>query len=153
MENKNKSVDKAIFLYYNNQGQAKRLTDERAEIMEKIVEIGMLFDYYGRLLTQKQYEMIDQYYHEDFSLTEIAEIHDITKQAVSENIKRAEKKLYDYEDKLALVDRNRKERQQIEEALKKLEKILSQEGESIPKVELESVYASLKEYELERLEA
>ena len=93
--------------------------------MDKVVEIGILFDYYGKLLTDKQFEIVDQYYNEDLSLSEIAEIHGISKQAVSENLKRAEKKLYNYEKKLLLVDRNQKISKVIQNALEEMKRLLS----------------------------
>ncbi len=74
--------------------------------MEKLVEVGILFDYYGELLSKKQYKMVDEYYNEDLSLTEIAEVYEISKQAVSENIKRAVNKLYDFEENLKLMKKN-----------------------------------------------
>ena len=74
--------------------------------MEKLVEVGILFDYYGELLSKKQYKMVDEYYNEDLSLTEIADIYGVSKQAVSENIKRAVSKLYDFEKKLKLMKKN-----------------------------------------------
>ncbi|WP_099203636.1 YlxM family DNA-binding protein [Miniphocaeibacter massiliensis] len=74
--------------------------------MEKLVEVGILFDYYGELLSKKQYKMVDEYYNEDLSLTEIAEIYGVSKQAVSENIKRAVNKLYEFEENLRLMKKN-----------------------------------------------
>ncbi len=74
--------------------------------MEKLVEVGILFDYYGDLLSTKQRSMVDKYYNEDLSLNEIGDIYGISKQAVSENIKRAEKRLYAFEKKLNLMKRS-----------------------------------------------
>ncbi|WP_300410360.1 YlxM family DNA-binding protein [Lagierella sp.] len=76
--------------------------------MEKLVEVGILFDYYGELLSNKQRSMVDKYYNEDLSLTEIGDIYGVTKQAVSENIKRAEKRLYAFEKKLNLMKRSQR---------------------------------------------
>lgn len=121
--------------------------------MDKVVEIGILFDYYGKLLTDKQFEIVDQYYNEDLSLSEIAEIHGISKQAVSENLKRAEKKLYNYEKKLLLVDRNQKISKGIQNALEEMKRLLSTEDEYLSKRELEDLMKLFEEYEKERLEA
>lgn len=73
--------------------------------MEKNVEIGTLYQYYKDLLSEKQSEAIEQYYLEDLSLTEIAEITGVSKQAVSTNIKRAEKLLEDYESNLNMYEK------------------------------------------------
>lgn len=59
--------------------------------MEKNVEISMLNQFYGKLLTEKQSEFIDNYYNNDLSLSEIAENNGITRQAVRDNIKKGEK--------------------------------------------------------------
>lgn len=74
--------------------------------MDKNIEIGILYQYYKDLLSEKQSEAIEQYYIEDLSLTEIAENMDISKQAVSNNIKRAERDLLEFEEKLELYRKN-----------------------------------------------
>ena len=71
--------------------------------MEKNIRFGILYEYYGNLWNKKQSEAIEQYYLEDLSLTEIAELNDISKQAVSDMLKRSEKKLEKYEEKLGLL--------------------------------------------------
>lgn len=74
--------------------------------MDKNIKYGILYEYYKDLLSEKQQESIEQYYFEDLSLTEIAEIQGVSKQAVSTNIKRAELILDEYEDKLMLYRKN-----------------------------------------------
>lgn len=59
--------------------------------MEQNVKISILLDIYGKMLTQKQYKLLDDYYNNDLSLSEIAENEDITRQAVRDNIKKGEK--------------------------------------------------------------
>ncbi len=71
--------------------------------MEKLVKIGILFDFYGKLLTDKQYMAIDLYYINDLSLAEIGEGIGVSRQGVFDILKRAENKLFGYEDKLHLV--------------------------------------------------
>ena len=71
--------------------------------MEKLVKISLLFDAYGKLLSERQAMMIRQYYFEDLSLSEIGENYKISKQAVSDILKRTEQKLYEYENKLNFV--------------------------------------------------
>ena len=60
--------------------------------MEKNVEISILWQMYGKLLTQKQNEYIDYYYNKDLSLSEIAENENITRQGVRDIIKKGERK-------------------------------------------------------------
>lgn len=67
------------------------------------MEIGILFDFYGKLLSDRQLLAVELYYIQDFSLAEIAEELNITRQGVFDTLKRAEQKLYNYEDNLKLV--------------------------------------------------
>lgn len=72
-------------------------------MVEKVVEVGILFDFYGKLLSPRQLSVIELFYMDDLSLVEIGEELDITRQGVYDTLKRAEKKLYQYEDNLGLV--------------------------------------------------
>lgn len=73
--------------------------------MEKIVEQTILYDFYGELLNEHQKEMYEEYVLDNFSLSEIAQEHGISRQGVHDQIKRIDKRLADYEDKLHLVKR------------------------------------------------
>ncbi|MBR3974983.1 MAG: YlxM family DNA-binding protein [Clostridia bacterium] len=73
--------------------------------MAKNLEITILLDFYGEMLTSKQREFLDFYYNEDLSLAEIAANVGITRQGVRDAIKRAECLLYDMEQRLGLVAR------------------------------------------------
>lgn len=73
--------------------------------MSKNLNIGMLLDFYGQLLTDKQSDAIDFYYNQDFSLAEIAEQMQISRQGARDLIKRGEKQLLDLEEALGLVAR------------------------------------------------
>ena len=65
--------------------------------MNKHIEISMLCQIYGKLLTEKQYSAINDYYNNDLSLAEIAEIHNISRQGVSDLIMKGENKLFEFE--------------------------------------------------------
>lgn len=67
------------------------------------IEGNLLLDYYGPLLTEHQTEILNDYYVEDLSMQEIAEIHEISKSAVSDIIKRSYEQLCNYEDKLGNI--------------------------------------------------
>ena len=73
--------------------------------MGKDLNITVLLDFYGELLTENQAKVLDLYYNEDLSLAEIAEPMGITRQGVRDSIKRGEKQLYDLEEKLGLANR------------------------------------------------
>ncbi|MBK1469159.1 YlxM family DNA-binding protein [Parvimonas parva] len=89
--------------------------------MEKIVEIAVLFDYYGKLLSDKQYNVVDQHCNEDLSLREIAELNGISKQGISDILSRAEKKLKFYEDELKLISKFEKINSNLREINKLIE--------------------------------
>ena len=91
--------------------------------MEKNVEISMLWQIYGKLLTEKQYEYIDYYYNQDLSLSEIAENDKITRQAVRDIIKKGERKLFEYEEKLLFMKKTINQEQKIQRVLWNLTKI------------------------------
>lgn len=62
--------------------------------MDKNVQIGMLCDIYGELLTERQQDILDLYYNNNLSLAEIAEEMQITRQSVRDSILKGEKKLF-----------------------------------------------------------
>lgn len=83
--------------------------------MEKIVEQGLLYDFYGELLTKHQQEIYESVVYENLSLGEIAEKEGVSRQAVHDIVKRCDKTLLGYEEKLKLVARFESIREKIEE--------------------------------------
>lgn len=73
--------------------------------MEKIVEQGLLYDFYGELLTSHQREIYESVVYENLSLGEIAEAKGVSRQAVHDIVKRCDRILLSYEEKLKLVAR------------------------------------------------
>ncbi len=73
--------------------------------MAKNLEITVLLDFYGDMLTQKQNDFLSYYYNDDLSLAEIAENEGITRQGVRDAIKRAEGQLFGMENRLGLAKR------------------------------------------------
>ena len=71
--------------------------------MEKFVEQGYLYDFYGELLTERQQQVYESVVLEDYSLSEVAEDLGISRQGVHDMIKRCNKTLEEYEQKLHLV--------------------------------------------------
>ena len=74
----------------------------------KNLDISVLLDFYGDMLTEKQREVIGFYYNEDLSLSEIGEFEGITRQGVRDSIKRGEAVLLEMEERLGLAKRFRK---------------------------------------------
>lgn len=86
--------------------------------MTKNLEVSVLLDFYGSMLTDKQRDVVELYYNEDLSLAEIAAHSGITRQGVRDSIKRAEAQLVEYEERLALATRFRKIQNCLEEIIR-----------------------------------
>ena len=91
--------------------------------MDKKVEVSILCQIYGKLLTEKQYNYIDDYYNKDLSLSEIADNYGITRQAARDNIKKGESKLFEYEEKLGIMKTTLKNEKTIEDVLMQIKEI------------------------------
>ena len=91
--------------------------------MKKTIDTTILLDIYGNMLTKKQFNILNDYYNNDLSLTEIAENEGITRQAVGDNIKKGEQKLYTIESKLNIMEKTFKRQEKIESLLEKLKNI------------------------------
>jgi predicted DNA-binding protein YlxM (UPF0122 family) len=94
--------------------------------MAKNLDVIILFDVYGDMLTQKQQDFISYYYNDDLSLAEIAENEGITRQGVRDAIKRAEAQLFAFEEHLGLHKRLEKAKNglaEISELVKVIDEI------------------------------
>ncbi|MCT8139797.1 putative DNA-binding protein [Anaerobacillus sp. CMMVII] len=74
-------------------------------MLEKTLRMNYLYDFYQSLLTTKQRQYMQLYYLDDWSLGEIAEEFEVSRQAVYDNIKRTENMLEEYEEKLSLFSK------------------------------------------------
>lgn len=83
--------------------------------LEKTNRMNTLFEFYGPLLTKKQQQYMQLYYADDFSLGEIADEFEVSRQAVYDNIKRTETILVEYESKLQLAEEFRHNKHVIDE--------------------------------------
>ncbi len=92
--------------------------------MEKNLKYGALLDIYSHMLTEKQAQALDFYYNKDYSLAEISELTDITRQGVRDFIKRGETALAEAEAKLGLY----KMFQGLDKIRRCAEEIISQRG-------------------------
>ena len=91
--------------------------------MEKIVEQGLLYDFYGELLTEHQRQIYEARVFDNLSLSEIAQDFEISRQGVHDLIKRCDKILQGYEDKLHLLQKF----MNIKETITRIESITNQE--------------------------
>lgn len=97
--------------------------------IEKTNRMNALFEFYSTLLTEKQMNYIELYYADDYSLAEIADEYDVSRQAVYDNIKRTEKILENYEKKLHLYSNYIVRKEIIEKINEKLKKEYPEEKE------------------------
>lgn len=88
-------LDSVIFLLYSSKG----------DCMERIVEQGLLYDFYGELLTEHQKKIYEDVVYNDLSLSEIAQENGISRQGVHDMVRRCNHMLTEYENKLHLVER------------------------------------------------
>ncbi len=86
-------------------------------MFEKKMRLDALYEFYGRMLTDKQNEIMDMFCNLDYSLGEISELHGISRQAVHDTIKRTEKTLEHYESQLGLYERFAKKQRVFETVL------------------------------------
>ena len=94
-----------IFLLYSSKG----------DCMERIVEQGLLYDFYGELLTEHQKKIYEDVVYNDLSLSEIAQENGISRQGVHDMVRRCNHMLTEYENKLHLVERFLKIRSGVDE--------------------------------------
>jgi len=83
--------------------------------MENIFRQTMLYDFYGELLTPHQQRVYEDAVYNDMSLGEIAQEQGISRQGVHDLIRRCDRILQDYEDKLHLVERFARAKETVEE--------------------------------------
>lgn len=84
-------------------------------MLSKMLRMAALFDVYGPLLTERQQEMCGLYYLNDYSLSEISELHGVSRQAVHDTLVRAEKAMEEYENQFGIVRCSDTKRRQLEE--------------------------------------
>ncbi|MEG9296627.1 putative DNA-binding protein [Mangrovibacillus sp. Mu-81] len=90
-------------------------------MLEKTTRMNYLYDFYQSLLTPKQRSYMSLYYLDDFSLGEIAEEYNVSRQAVYDNIKRTEAMLEEYEEKLLLFNKFQERNEILAQLRKNLE--------------------------------
>ena len=90
-----------------------------AAVVTKNLEISYLLDFYGDVLTEKQRDVMEQYYNDDLSLSEIADNFGITRQGVRDAIKRGEGTILELEDKVGFARRYRA----VQEGIESLEQL------------------------------
>ena len=93
--------------------------------LDNLYEISLLLDFYGALLSPRQQQILDLYYEENYSLQEIAEELEISRQAVHDAAKKAEKALREFEEKLGLIARFQTQEQVLRNARDSVDALLA----------------------------
>ena len=97
--------------------------------MEKNLEISLLFDFYGQMLTPTQQEAVSLYYNDDLSLLEVAQILSMSRQGVRDALNRAKKSLYTFEENLKLYERFSKTQQGLQGIIEKAQQLYNLSGD------------------------
>ena len=108
----------------------------------KVEYVSMLYDFYGSLLSDSQSEVMSMYHEDNLSLSEIAEELGQSRQAVHYTLKKAEKALNEYEEKLGLLKTYERNRELADEAADLIGKL---EGSGIIKKRLTEIIGSISE--------
>lgn len=95
------------------------------------LEMTLLFDYYGDLLTERQRSCVDMRYNQDLSLSEIAEELGVSRQGVYDNLSRAEALLRNMEEKTGCVQRAMETRKAVREILNAANKLITYQDEDV----------------------
>ena len=95
------------------------------EKMERIVEQTLLYDFYGELLTPHQKMIYEEYVLDNFSISEIAKEHNISRQGVHDQLKRVDRLLNEYESTHHLIDRFMKIKDKVNEISSYSKQVLS----------------------------
>ncbi|MBQ7133911.1 MAG: DNA-binding protein [Ruminococcus sp.] len=117
--------------------------------MEKNLEISLLFDFYGEMLTKTQQEAISLYYNDDLSLGEVAEILSMSRQGVRDALNRAKKSLYTFEDNLKLCERFSKTKEGLLKIIQSSSQLSTIDNEMVRKLSKEIKDTAQKLYEQE----
>ena len=104
-------------------------------MLEKTTRINYLYDFYNSLLTPKQQSYMSLYYLDDYSLGEIGDEYEVSRQAVYDNIKRTEAMLEEYEEKLLLFQKF----QERSRLLRQFKELLNEENHPAKQAMLEMV--------------
>ena len=103
--------------------------------MERRLFLSDIYDFYSALLTERQRELFEMYYLNDLSLSEIAEQTGVSRPAVWDLLKRTEKNLCDYEEKLNLLSRHKLTVSKFEETKCFLDKLIGDRGITVSDAE------------------
>jgi predicted DNA-binding protein YlxM (UPF0122 family) len=97
------------------------------EALDKKEKMNQLFEFYRPLFTEKQILYFELYYQEDYSLAEISELYQVSRNAIFEHVKKVEENLIIFEEKLKLLEKENKRKKLIDEIIEKKDLALLQD--------------------------
>ncbi|MGN0708656.1 MAG: YlxM family DNA-binding protein [Anaerovoracaceae bacterium] len=100
--------------------------------MDDIARESLLYDFYGELLTEKKRQVVEMSHDSDMSLSEIADITGVSRAAVHDSLKAAEKQLANYEEKLGLVQKYIDREKKVSSLLSQIDGIREMNGKKAP---------------------
>lgn len=92
------------------------------EVQQYRIHVALMLDFYGQLLPDRAREVLECYFFDDYSLTEIADLFQISRQAVHDRLHQGLNSLLNYEEKLGLVARSFKQKEMIRAVVDNLDK-------------------------------
>lgn len=110
------------------------------------LEMALLFDYYGGLLTEKQRECFDMRYNQDLSLGEIGQLLGVSRQAVCDNLTRTEALLRKMESNVGCVSRSLKNRRAVQSILDAAAKLSAHPDDTVSNL-AKQIFAAARELE------
>ena len=115
--------------------------------IDDVIQTSLLYDFYGSLLTDRQREVMELYYGENLSLSEIAAEFSISRQGVHDALKNAVRALHEYEQKLGLVDKFQQSREAIGDIDERIEGLMEdvQKQEALVPAEVTAELQKIKD--------
>lgn len=115
--------------------------------IDDVIQTSLLYDFYGSLLTDRQQEVMELYYGENLSLSEIAAEFSISRQGVHDALKNAGRALHEYEQKLGLVDKFQQSREAIGDIDERIEGLMEdvQKQEALVPAEVTAELQKIKD--------
>ena len=110
------------------------------------LEMTLLFDYYGELLTERQRMCFDLYHNQDLSLAEIAQELQVSRQGVYDNLSRAEATLRNMEEKTGCVRRNLQNRRSLRTIQEAAAQLQAHSDQGVREL-AQQIIAAAKEFE------
>lgn len=115
--------------------------------IDDVIQTSLLYDFYGSLLTDRQREVMELYYGENLSLSEIAAEFSISRQGVHDALKNAGRALHEYEQNLGLVDKFQQSREAIGDIDERIEGLMEdvQKQEALVPAEVTAELQKIKD--------